>query len=131
MRDQRRLDVSRVVVRLEVDRLVDRVRPRRASGRSVDDGLDSDRAGSPSPDRTFARVSELRVGDRIAVSSTDDQGIEYVVREVRDFPKDELPTADVFGATATDELRLITCTGPFDRSTRHYTDNLVVFATPA
>jgi hypothetical protein len=29
----------------------------------------------------------------------------------------------------TPQLRLITCDGPFDRSTGHYTENLVVFAT--
>jgi hypothetical protein len=34
----------------------------------------------------------------------------------------------VYGPTALPELRLITCTGDFDRSAHSYLDNLVVTA---
>ena len=44
------------------------------------------------------------------------------------FPKDEFPSFAVFGATAGDIVRLVTCTGEFDRSIRSYDDNLVVTA---
>ena len=39
------------------------------------------------------------------------------------------PTLEVYGLTNGSQLRLITCDGEFDRSTGHYVDNLVVFAT--
>ena len=44
------------------------------------------------------------------------------------YPKNQFPTELVFGATLDDELRLITCTGDFDRQERSYRDNRVVFA---
>jgi len=44
-------------------------------------------------------------------------------------PKDEFPTFAVFGATADDVLRLVTCAGDFDRGARSYVDNLVVHAS--
>ncbi len=42
--------------------------------------------------------------------------------------KDRFPTFAIFGATAHDVLRLITCAGAFDRGARSYTDTLVVHA---
>jgi hypothetical protein len=34
----------------------------------------------------------------------------------------------VYGDTPTPQLRPVTCGGEFDRSTRHYVDNVIVFA---
>ncbi len=44
--------------------------------------------------------------------------------------KDELPTQELFRVTGTPTLTLITCGGSFDRSVRHYEDNIVVRAVP-
>ena len=79
----------------------------------------------------FFRLHELAPGDEIAVTDIDGRVVTYVVTEVADFPKDDFPTARVFGATPADELRLITCGGFFDASSGHYEDNRVVFATAA
>ncbi|QIS43645.1 class F sortase [Clavibacter capsici] len=78
----------------------------------------------------FARLAELGVGDEVAVQDVDGGATRYAVTEVADFPKADFPTARVFGAQATDQLRLITCGGIFDRSVGHYEDNRVVFAEP-
>ena len=56
--------------------------------------------------------------------------VGYVVTEVLDVPKAEFPTGRVFGAQPTDQLRLITCGGVFDRSSGHYDQNRIVFAEP-
>ncbi len=45
-----------------------------------------------------------------------------------DVPKDAFPTAAVYGAVPDPELRLITCGGTFDYSTRSYLSNTVVYA---
>jgi hypothetical protein len=45
------------------------------------------------------------------------------------YSKTGFPTAEVFGHTSSPTLRLITCDGEFDRSTRHYTGNVVAFAS--
>ena len=46
-------------------------------------------------------------------------------------PKNAFPTASVYGPSPGPELRLITCSGDFDRRSRHYLDNVVVTAVPA
>jgi LPXTG-site transpeptidase (sortase) family protein len=78
----------------------------------------------------FARLAELGVGDEVAVEDVDGGTTRYAVTEVADFAKADFPTARVFGAQPTDQLRLITCGGVFDRSVGHYEDNRVVFAEP-
>jgi LPXTG-site transpeptidase (sortase) family protein len=77
----------------------------------------------------FARLTELAVGDTVLVTNDAGAVFDYVVTRVGDYSKTAFPTAEVFGATATDELRLITCTGLFDRTIGHYEDNRVVFAS--
>ena len=78
----------------------------------------------------FARLAELEVGDEVQVADVDGGTTRYAVTEVADFAKADFPTARVFGAQPTDQLRLITCGGIFDRSVGHYEDNRVVFAEP-
>ncbi len=78
----------------------------------------------------FWRLGDLRPGDDVSVTSA--QGTEtFLVTSLQTVAKDVFPTAEVFGPTPDPELRLITCSGSFDRSTRHYVDNTVVFARQA
>ena len=44
------------------------------------------------------------------------------------WPKAAFPARRVFGRTTFAALRLVTCSGAFDRSTGHYVDNTVVYA---
>lgn len=85
---------------------------------------------SPTAPAVFFRLTELEVGDSIVVTDAEGTVHEYAVYRVDDLPKDRFPTAEVFGALPTDELRLITCTGEFDQSTLSHADNRVVFAKP-
>jgi hypothetical protein len=67
------------------------------------------------------RQFEVRMSDgRLVRFAVDDS---HVVRKAL-FPSDE-----VYGATPDAQLRLITCSEPFDPVAHSYTDNLVVFAT--
>ncbi len=54
----------------------------------------------------------------------------FTIDRVERHHKDTFPTAEVYGPTAGPELRLVTCGGPFDRRSRSYRDNVVVFASP-
>ena len=76
----------------------------------------------------FARLSEVAPGStvefRTATGSTT-----FEVTRVAQYPKAEIPDAEVYGASGWPELRLITCAGTFDRAARHYRDNVVVYAT--
>ena len=78
----------------------------------------------------FFRLDELVVGDEVTVTDVEGGVVRYTVTEVIDVPKAEFPTARVFGAQPTDQLRLVTCGGAFDRASGHYEENRVVFAEP-
>ncbi|MFI6757854.1 class F sortase [Micromonospora sp. NPDC050417] len=75
----------------------------------------------------FYRLHELRAGDRVEVRRGTTWVPFHVVATSR-HAKDDFPTAEVYDPTPGPELRLITCTGSFDRATRNYRDNLVIFA---
>lgn len=77
----------------------------------------------------FYRLRDLRPGDQIRVVRADRRIVRFKVDSLASYPKQSLPPDAVYGATTTPALRLITCAGSFDRSSRSYRDNLVVSAT--
>ncbi|HEY0509010.1 MAG TPA: class F sortase [Blastococcus sp.] len=81
--------------------------------------------GSPG---VFYDLRSLTPGDEIAVTREDGSTLDFAVVSVEQFPKDEFPTAAVYGDLDHPGLRLITCGGSFDAGERSYTDNIVVFA---
>jgi hypothetical protein len=76
----------------------------------------------------FYRLRELRPGDEVDVAQRTGRWLRFVVQTVRAYPKAQFPTEAVYGPTASPELRVITCTGDFDRAKHSYVDNLVVSA---
>ena len=76
----------------------------------------------------FFELGTLRPHDRVLVRRQDDRTAVFTVTEVRRFPKTQFPTRSVYGPADHAALRLITCGGQFDTETRHYVDNVVVFA---
>jgi Sortase domain len=79
----------------------------------------------------FYRLAELRAGDLVEVTRTDGSAIRFAVPDTFKAAKDAFPTEAVYGPTAGPTLRLVTCTGAFDRASRHYMSNLIVYADPA
>jgi hypothetical protein len=77
----------------------------------------------------FYRLGTLRRGDRVTVVRRDGTSVRFVVRRLLHAPKDRFPTRLVYGPTKAPTLRLITCSGAFDRASGHYVDNTIVFAT--
>lgn len=77
---------------------------------------------------TFARLSELRAGDRVTIARRDGLAAVFAVTKVERYAKDRFPTAAVYGPIDHAGLRLITCGGDFDTRSGHYEDNIVVFA---
>ncbi len=76
----------------------------------------------------FYRLGELRRGDKVVVVGRDGSRVRFTVEGSEKYPKDDFPTARVYGRTDGPTLRLITCGGDFDSSTGHYVDNTVVYA---
>ena len=77
----------------------------------------------------LARLSQAPVGARLSVRGPGSE-MTYVVRARRRYLKQDLPWRTIFAQGELPRLVLVTCGGDFDSSTRHYTDNVVVIATP-
>ena len=76
----------------------------------------------------FFRLAELRPGDVVQVTRTDDVVAVFEVTRVARYPKTAFPTDMVFGAIDHAGLRLITCGGDYEQAAHRYTDNVVAFA---
>ncbi|MDR6324532.1 class F sortase [Actinoplanes couchii] len=77
---------------------------------------------------TFHRLTDLEPGDTINIDRADGSTAIFTVVEVARHAKAQFPTDAVYGAINHAGLRLITCGGSFDNVTRHYEDNIVVYA---
>ncbi|SDJ26989.1 Sortase family protein [Frankineae bacterium MT45] len=82
-----------------------------------------DSTGGPA---VFFRLKDLRSGDRVLVKQASGATLKFIVDSVMEYRKTAFPTSAVYGPTGTRVLRLVTCTGDFNRAARSYVDNLVV-----
>ena len=97
-----------------------------AAGTTVLAGhVDSAAAGIGS----FAVLREVAPGERVVLRGADGRALTYRTTARRQVVKAALP-ADLFTSGGPPRLVLITCGGRFDPATRHYADNVIVYATP-
>lgn len=75
----------------------------------------------------FFSLSELQPGEIVTVTDAEGTVHSYEIYLAEEYTKADYPTARVFGATLADEIRLITCSGFFDRDIGDYDSNLVVY----
>ncbi len=76
----------------------------------------------------FYRLAEMKKGDTVLTRGSDGSALKFVVYDSLEFPKDNFPADKVYAPTATPEVRLITCTGTFNKTSGHYVNNRVVYA---
>lgn len=76
----------------------------------------------------FFRIPELGGGEVIIVTRADGSTVRFVVDRVEQYAKAQFPTIAVYAPAGEPSLRILTCGGTFDRRTRHYSDNVVVYA---
>lgn len=74
------------------------------------------------------RLGELVVGDEILITRADGSIALFVVTNMERFSQSAFPTELVYGDIDYPGLRLITCSGTYDRGIQRYSHNLVVFA---
>lgn len=77
----------------------------------------------------FFKLGALRPGEMLTVTRADHTAAVFRIDRVVSYPKDHFPTIEVYGNTDHAALRLITCGGKFDLSTRNYESNIVVYAS--
>lgn len=76
----------------------------------------------------FYHLGKLASGDRVFITRADGTEAEFEVQYLERYPQSDFPTEKVYGKTSDAELRLITCTGKYEKGIQRYTHNLVVYA---
>ncbi|NBE94608.1 class F sortase [Nonomuraea sp. KC401] len=94
-------------------------------GPSIINGHVSTRRGPA----VFDRLRELAKGDQIYVYRSDGKVTRFTVSGIEQASKNTFPTKRVYGNTTNSQIRLITCGGVYNKTTHHYTDNIIVYAT--
>jgi sortase A len=79
----------------------------------------------------FWRLSEVHPGDKLIVQMPGNRVLTFVVDRAAVYPYDNAPLQEIFGASDTPHLNLVTCTGIFNRSTHNYDRRLVVYSSLA
>ncbi|MES2966743.1 MAG: class F sortase [Patescibacteria group bacterium] len=77
----------------------------------------------------FYSLGQLTEGDEIQILREDGTTAIFEVTKLQRYPQINFPTLAVYGPTDDATLRLVTCTGTFDKREQTYSHNLVVFAT--
>jgi predicted outer membrane protein len=77
----------------------------------------------------FAALSKVPLGTKVTVTTGDGRPHRYQIVARRTYRQEALPT-DLFRGSSQPRLALVTCTGPYNHSTHHYTQNLVLYAIP-
>ncbi len=90
----------------------------------IDGHLDSSIYG----EAVFWSLRDVKTGDTITVNRQDGSAVNFTVEKSASYDQHNFPTQEVYGNLDYPGLRLITCDGTFDYVTRHYSNNLVVFA---
>jgi hypothetical protein len=78
----------------------------------------------------FFDLAAVPIGAPVTVGLSDGSTRSFRVVQRRSFPKAQLDREGVFARGGPSTLVLVTCGGPFDRATRSYEDNVVLWAVP-
>ncbi|HZE67042.1 MAG TPA: class F sortase [Sporichthyaceae bacterium] len=79
----------------------------------------------------FARLKELRAGDKVTVTMANHSVVRYAVTKVATYANAKFPARKVYGATGPSTLNLVTCGGSYDKSNGGYQSNVVVYTSLA
>lgn len=75
----------------------------------------------------FYSLGQLTPGDEVFVDRADGSTVRFVVTHLERYRQDGFPTEKVYGDLDHAGLRLVTCSGNYDRATDRYSHNLIVF----
>ena len=76
----------------------------------------------------FYSLGQLEVGDVIDIDREDGTTATFLVTKLERHPQSGFPTEEVYGNINYAGLRLITCSGIFNKGAQRYSHNLIVFA---
>ena len=76
----------------------------------------------------FYSLGQLAKGDEVEVTRADGSTALFVVTDTERVPQDAFPTQKVYGDVDFAGLRLVTCTGIYNKGQLRYSHNLIVYA---
>lgn len=74
-------------------------------------------------------LGQLEPGDTIEIDREDGSTATFRVDKLERYPQSSFPTSLVYGDIDHAGLRLITCSGSYDRELQRYDSNLIVYAS--
>lgn len=77
----------------------------------------------------FWRLRYVQPGAEVDINRADGSVARFKIDSIGDYSQNNFPSSLVYGNINEAGLRLITCSGVFDSATRHYSDNLVIYAS--
>lgn len=75
----------------------------------------------------FYSLGQVKVGDEVRITRADGSVAVFEIKKLARYSQDEFPTLDVYGPTSGATLRLVTCSGTYDRGQERYSHNLVLY----
>ncbi|MET9659876.1 class F sortase [Streptomyces sp. NPDC006510] len=76
----------------------------------------------------FLQLQYLKPGSKVDITRADGSVATFEVDSVEQFSKAKFPDDRVYADTNSAQLRLITCGGAYDKTSKDYQDNVVAFA---
>jgi hypothetical protein len=76
----------------------------------------------------FYNIGKLEAGDEVFIDRSDGTSAVFIVERLARYARADFPTEEVYGKTDTPTLKLITCSGIFNKGKQEYSHNLVVYA---
>lgn len=80
--------------------------------------------GSPA---VFWNIGKLKPGDEVIVYDVVDTAYHFEVTGSQRYQYDSAPVEDIFGFSLKSQLNLITCAGTWNRTSRNYSNRLVIY----
>ncbi len=77
----------------------------------------------------FFSLGQLKPGDLVEIERRDGKTAVFQVNQLERYPQSEFPTALVYSDLDYAGLRLITCSGIYNKETNQYNLNLIVYAS--
>jgi LPXTG-site transpeptidase (sortase) family protein len=76
----------------------------------------------------FYLLGQVKQGDSVFVTREDGSTAEFLITSLERVEQDSFPTQKVYGNIDHAGLRLVTCTGTYNKGELRYTHNLIVYA---
>ena len=76
----------------------------------------------------FEHLSQIAIGDSIAVANALGRTLTYRVTETHSYPADNAPLSSIFTGSGPSRVILVTCDGDWEAQTHSFTRRFVVFA---